>query len=216
MNHHTARAGVTAVLLVTALGCGADTGQGSPGAASPHDPAGNASVPPEPRAEPVNDASTTTDTPEPLATRSSSEQTQDEADSSTDRLAAENFAISFGQMIVDVREARDQEAVVDDLISTQLPAEVREFLLVDYEDQRALGSQRRLDLDFPAFVRSSIEGPADEPTRVNVELAAVFAAWDVKAVCRVRVDVIREGTNGGSSSSADRRSPAAPGRSPKR
>lgn len=189
--------GAVAAMLVTlaAVGCGVENGPGSGAQESTRPAPAVRSVPPEPKAEPVASPVASKETPDGLTSTSSVNRTSTFSESGEERVDAENFAVAFAQLMIDTREDRDQESLVDDLTSDQLPSQVRDFLLVDYWDLRELGAGRHMDASYPAAVRSELAGSEVAPTRVNVELVAVAAsAWDDSlALIRVRVDVAREG-----------------------
>ncbi|WP_181309591.1 hypothetical protein [Nocardioides campestrisoli] len=184
-----------ATLMILALtGCGVDNGQGF-GAQGPGESSQDRTSPPEPVASPVKSPETSDETPDGLLEEASLDRTTDLSQSEEGRIDAENFAVSFAQLMVDTREDRDQEALVDDLTSDQLPTQVREILLSNYRHMHESGAGRHIDSSYPALVRSEFAGTAEAPTRVNVELiAAAGNDWnDSLAVIRMRVDVVREG-----------------------
>ena len=143
---------------------------------------------------PLTDASTSSETPAPMVEDPALGHTAELADSAQTRTDAESFALSFAQLQLDTREGRDQAAAVDALASGQLPALVRQFLLEDFADQRAIGTLSHYDPEGEAWLRSQVIGDPAAPERVNVQVAAVIVAepLDIWGWNTTRVDVVWE------------------------
>lgn len=154
---------------------------------------GPPSVPPQPKAHPIEDPDPSDDVPDGLVDQPSVEQTDALSRAGQSRLDAENFAISFAQLLMDTREGRDQSALIEGFSHDQLPQPIRDHLLIEYRDLRDLRLGRHFDPEFPALVRSTFEGSEDAPARVNVEVAAAIPlSGPENSVAQVRVDVGRD------------------------
>lgn len=152
-------------------------------------------IPPEPTLVPVTAASDSTGNPSPMVENPTTAITRELSEAGPSRTDAESFALSFAQLQTDTRSPRDQPGMIDELVSGDVPSQLREFLLFDYETQRSLGTARYYDPEEEAWLRSEALG-VDEaaPTRVNVELAGVLRSDPLKLRSgnKTRVDVIWE------------------------
>lgn len=171
-----------------------DPNAGTPPASSSSSPSPPAAVPSEPALVALTDPAPADRAPQNMAATPTARDTQGLAQAGRDRISAESFAVSFAQLQTETRLTRDQDRFLAEVTSTQLDPAIYAFLQRDYEQQRTLGSQRGYDPESAGWVRSEVVGSENEPTRVNVEVAATAttALVDIAVWNRTRVDVVWE------------------------
>ncbi|MFT4286773.1 hypothetical protein [Nocardioides sp.] len=92
--------------------------------------------------------------------------------SGRDRASGENFAAMFSQLQIDVDSDARSEDMVGHLVSGETSQQFRDYLLQDRYIGQVTHLERRFNADADAWLRSAAEGGGEEPSRLQVELAA--------------------------------------------
>lgn len=102
------------------------------------------------------------------------------------RVDGEKAARDIAKLLLDSRSSRSGEEVLGLVSSPILPATTRAYLIADYDRSRNGNLQRFCEPHAGAYIRSSFDGSASEPTRVNINFACFlwstllkFGAWYV-------------------------------------
>lgn len=191
---HPGTAGVVALVmslcLVSACGgrdaAGTDVGQ-RPASEAPFPTIGN------PEWRPVENADVVEGVPQPLAAEPGRERVLRARAGGSGRLAGEQFAAETAQLLTDSRQRRSGVETLALVADSDLPEAVRAYLINEIDSAVAGGIGRHVDTTAGLWIRSRATGEPAEPTKLEVEIAAVRASKPLahSAWYRERFDVAR-------------------------